>query len=241
MILICGPCVIEPNKDYLSQVAEQLVSLKGFDEIIFKSSCIKNNRTKTSNYYGVGFESGIDQLLRINQEFGLKITTDFHTVTQIEDYGQDVDMIQIPAYLAMQTDLAIAAAKTNKPIHIKKPQFLSPSKINLPINKIKDTNPNAEIIVTDRGTSFGYDYVMMDPRHIRLMKMNGADKVIVDVTHPNKYWDDYTFAFDLALSAKAVGADGIFMEVHPNPKDALCDADSQVPLNEAIPFLQKFV
>jgi len=118
---------------------------------------------------------------------------------------------------------------------------LSPSKINLPIDKIKSVNPNAEIMVTDRGTSFGYDHVMMDPRHIRLMKMNGAEKVIVDVTHPNKYWNDYTFAFDLALSSKAVGADGIFMEVHPNPEDALCDADSQVPLDEAIPFLQKLV
>jgi 2-dehydro-3-deoxyphosphooctonate aldolase (KDO 8-P synthase) len=241
MILICGPCVIEPGKDYLYQVAKQLVSLKGFDEIIFKSSCIKNNRTRTSNYYGVGFSSGIKQLLLIKQEFGLKITTDFHTAIQIENYGQYVDMIQIPAYLAMQTDLANAAAKSGKPIHIKKPQFLNPAKINLPINKIKAINPNAEIIVTDRGTSFGYDNVMIDPRHIRLMKMNGASTVVVDVTHPNKYWDDYTFAFDLALSAKAVGADGIFMEVHPDPKNALCDADSQVPLDEAILFLQKFV
>lgn len=241
MILICGPCVIEPETDYPTQVAEQLVSLKGFDEIIFKSSCIKDNRTKTTNYYGPGFEAGIDALLGIKDNFGLKITTDFHTAIQIEEFGEWVDLIQIPAYLAMQTEISVAAANSNKPINIKKPQFLSPSKINLPINKIKSINPNAKIMVTDRGTSFGYDYVMMDPRHIGLMKMNGAEKVIVDVTHPNKYWDNYSFAFDLALSSKAVGANGIFMEAHPNPKDALCDADSQVPLDEAIPFLQNLV
>ena len=236
MILICGPCVIESEK-LLMKTAESIISVvdKITDiDFYFKASCIKDNRTKIDNYYGPGFRKGLRLLEKVKTTFNIKITTDFHNVDQIIDCGHRLDLIQIPAFLAMQTSIIKAAVETYKPIHVKKPQSLSPFNIGHIVNKIFELDEDAELIITDRGTSFGFDYLIMDPRFLRIMKKSTVYKfkVLNDITHANKYWSNYTFAYDLAKSSMACGVDGLFIESHIDPEHALCDADSQIPTGE---------
>lgn len=243
MILICGPCVIE-TYDILSHTVNILLNetnIKNNFNFYFKSSCIKDNRTKLENYYGPGFDKGLEYLLKIKQIYNINITTDFHNPEQIIKYHKYVDLIQIPAFLARQTSLLITAAETNKPIHIKKPQFLGPHEIDQIINKIRSINANVELIICDRGTSFGYDYTMFDPRHIQYMKKHFSSNnisFIADITHPNKHWNDNTYAFSIGKSAIVSGADGIFMETHIDPKHSLCDSESMLNIDQAISFIK---
>lgn len=241
MIIICGPCVIE-DRDTVLKTAEVISKVIPSNlELYFKGSCFKDNRTRLENFSGVDFEKGIKILTEVNEMFNIPVTTDFHNREQLEKYGHLVDLIQIPAYLAMQTLLIDTAAKLNKPIHIKKPQFLSPFKIYQPVNKIRNSGiGQKKIMVSDRGTCFGYDNVMVDPRHIRLMKKSSI-YVLADITHPNKGWNDYKNAFILGMSAIAAGADGLFFETHINPESALCDADTQIPVSEVEKFIKKII
>ena len=241
MILICGPCVIE-DEDTMMRTAEQIIeTIKKFDDIefYFKSSCIKDNRTRLENTYGPGMSIGLKILNKIKKEFDIKITTDFHNSFQIEEYGNEVDLIQIPAYLGMQTSLIVSAVKgTNKPIHVKKPQFLNPDKIYQIVGKIYELDEKRKVFISDRGMCYGFDFLVVDPRTIRLMRrrihVNHSlqTKLLVDVTHPNKYWNDYTYCYDLTKMAMAVGANGLFVECHSDPMSASCDSDSQLPTGE---------
>jgi 2-dehydro-3-deoxyphosphooctonate aldolase (KDO 8-P synthase) len=246
MILISGPCVIE-NKQILNDIAENIIKhIIDHNEIdfYFKASCIKDNRTNNNNFRGVGFEKGIRYLLDIKQQYGVKITTDFHTADQVKEYAKYVDLIQIPAFLAMQSSLLDEVAKFNIPINIKKPQFLNPHNIKNPVNKIKDQNKNAIVYATDRGTKFGYDEVIFDPRHIPAMKETGVcDKIIVDITHPQNHSKMYNrdYAYSLGMASIAAGADGLFMETHIDPSKALCDGDSQLTIPDFVNYINKFI
>lgn len=247
MILIAGPCVIE-SYEILEETVETLLdTLKKYlkIEFYFKSSCVKDNRTKIENFKGVGFEKGIEWLLKIKEKYNAKICTDFHTITQIEEWGKYIDILQIPALLCQQTSLLESAAKTNKIIHIKKGQFLGIEQFKGPIDKLK--NAGAEkIFATDRGTLLGYDRVFMDPRHvIQIKKYCKPTKVLVDITHPTKVCtkDSYGNFFDayyIAMGYLAAGVDGIFMETHPSLKKALCDAITMIPLNIAERWIKDF-
>jgi 2-dehydro-3-deoxyphosphooctonate aldolase (KDO 8-P synthase) len=243
MILIAGPCVIEEVKG-LNQIATELrMILNHFPTIdfYFKASCTKDNRTKLKNYYGPGFQRGIILLQDIKKEYGFKITTDFHNEKQIRIHGKYVDLIQIPAFLARQTSLLKAAAETGKPVHIKKPQFLSPHKIYQLYDKIFEINKKAKVYITDRGTCFGYDQWMFDPRHIKVMKKSNSQiKVLADVTHPNYCWDSYTYAYELGASAIVSGADGVFLETHNDVMSARCDSDVQIPVREVWEYINNF-
>ena len=183
-------------------------------------------------------------LLNVQSRFNVNITTDFHTETQIKEYGSNVDLIQIPAFLSMQSSLINEVVKLTKPVHLKKPQFLSPGNIHKPVSKIKDQNPNIQVMMTDRGTMFGYDSVMFDPRHIRKMKETyKADKVLIDITHPQNHSKVYdrTYARDLGMAALACDVDGLFIESHVVPEQALCDADSQLRTMQLKMYLKSFI
>lgn len=240
MILICGPCVVE-DRTTMIEIGQKISDINKVNnlDIYFKSSCVKDNRTKLHNYYGPGFPRGLELLTEIREFYNLKITTDFHNTDQIKEYGSLVDMIQIPAYLGMQTDLLKVAVSKKKPLHIKKPQFLNPNLINQIVLKVFELGHKKELIITERGMCFGWNHLVVDPRTIKLMRKQvetenpGKEvKFIVDCTHPNKYWNDYTYCYDLAKMAIVVGADGLFIETHPNPVFAKCDSDNQLPLNE---------
>ena len=232
MILICGPCVIE-SYELLDEVMYRLIEINKHFDFYFKASCIKDNRTKLTNFRGVGFELGIKYLTKIKNKYNVKITTDFHSEEQIEKYSNYVDLIQIPAFLARQSSLLVAASKTNKKLHVKKPQLLGCDECDQISNKVDESN----IILCDRGTSFGYKHVMFDPRHIQFMKKHYSSDSIVDITHPNKHWNDYSYAFSIGESAIISGADGVFLETHPRPEKALCDAETMIPLNEVNSYL----
>jgi 2-dehydro-3-deoxyphosphooctonate aldolase (KDO 8-P synthase) len=245
MILIAGPCVIE-SKDKLFKDAERISKyIDKFNiDYYFKASCVKDNRTSLDNFKGVGFYEGYELLHKIRQEFGFKITTDFHTPDQINMFGSMVDLIQIPAFLSMQTSLTTQACIWEIPVNMKKPQWLPPYDVCKPVEKMKDVNATAEVWVTDRGTTFGYGNNMFDPRHIRKMKQSSyADKVLMDTTHPQNHSEIYdrTYAFELAKSAIVCGADGIFAEITTTPATALCDGDSMIQIDHFFDELPKLI
>jgi len=242
MKIICGPCVIE-NYEALQKTAKLILEAtknKKID-VTFKSSCIKDNRTSLENYHGTNMAIGTFFLNRIKEEYGFNITTDFHSELQIKEYGNTVDIIQIPAYLAQQTSLLLAAVKEKKIIHIKKPQFLGPVEAQQPFKKlIKLKVPNENIIITDRGTMLGYNQTFMDPRHVTIMKKY-AKNVYVDITHPNKnlLGSSLEYAIALAKSYIAAGVDGIFFETHENLESALCDANTMIDANILNYFIEE--
>lgn len=241
MVLIAGPCVIE-DKNTLETVVETILETLPSDvDFFFKSSCVKDNRTSSQNYSGVGMYEGIKLLQDIRSKYRVKITTDFHNVSDIQEFGKIVDLIQIPAYLAQQTSISQAAIDTTNKIHIKKPQFLGPLEANILIKKFVSMGAKLEdLIITDRGTMFGYDKYMMDPRHFLLMKESGV-KVLSDITHPNKNYPGYTEELIkiLGRSAMVSGADGIFMEMHPNCSKAKCDSLTMFDSNHFSSFFKE--
>jgi len=236
MILIAGPCVIEDYITLEKTLEEILEVIEGKDiEFFFKVSAIKDNRTKSEKYRSVySFFDGLRFLRDVGRKHNVKICTDFHNVEQIEKYSQYVDMVQIPAFLCRQVSLLEAAAviRFDKVIQIKKMQSMPPNDIQIPINIIKNKYSDRRIIVVDRGTSFGYNQLMFDPRHIPIMKMY-SNEVLVDITHMNKYYSRwYSNKFDfpgvLARSSMAAGADGLFIETHTCPSEAMCDVNTQL-------------
>ncbi len=243
---IGGPCVIENEKlaffvaEKLKEIAEELKI-----PFIFKSSYDKANRSSLKSFRGVGLKKGIKILEKIKKNLNISILTDVHEVKEIKFVSDVVDILQIPAFLCRQTDIILEAAKTGKAINIKKGQFLSPYEI-FNIIKKAESKGNRNILLTERGFSFGYNNLVVDMRSIDIMKKSGYP-VIIDATHSvqrpggagDKSSGDREFVPVIAKSAIAAGANGVFMEVHNDVKNALSDKDTQYPLNEVKQLLIK--
>jgi len=236
---IAGPCVIE-SQELLYTVAEKLVEInqKLEVDIIFKASFDKANRTSISSFRGPGLERGLEMLANVKSKYGLKLLTDIHESYQAEAVGQVVDVLQIPAFLCRQTDLLVAAAKTGKVVNIKKAQFLSGPDMKYPVEKANEAGA-AEVWLTERGNTFGYNNLVVDFRNIPDMK-EIVPTVIMDCTHSvqrpgamgGKTGGDRRFVPSMALAAKAFGATGYFFEVHPNPDKGLSDGPNMLELDK---------
>ncbi|WP_457600044.1 3-deoxy-8-phosphooctulonate synthase [Hydrogenivirga sp.] len=237
--IIAGPCVIE-GEEVVLPVAQKLRELsEKYPEVefVFKSSFDKANRSSIGSFRGHGIEFGLNVLARVKEEFGLKVTTDIHESWQAEPVGEVVDLVQIPAFLCRQTDLLLSAARTGKPVNVKKGQFLAPWDTKNIVEKLKFGGAK-EIYLTERGVSFGYNNLVVDFRSLPIMSRYA--KVIFDATHSvqlpggmgNRSGGQREFAFPLMRAAVAVGCDGIFMETHPNPEEALSDGPNQIPLKD---------
>lgn len=238
-IFIAGPCVIE-SSELLDTVAAELVRLhqQSGAEIIFKASFDKANRTSLSSFRGPGLEKGLQMLADIKSRYGLRILTDIHEAWQARPAGEVVDIIQIPAFLCRQTDLLVAAAKTGRTVNIKKAQFLSGEDMRYPYEKACDAGA-ADVWLTERGNSFGYNNLVVDFRNIPDM-LRIAPTVVMDCTHSvqrpgaagGKTGGNREFVPAMALAAKAFGANGYFFEVHPDPDHALSDGPNMLNLND---------
>jgi len=240
LVIIAGPCAIE-SRDILFQTAEGLKKIT--DELnipfVFKSSFDKANRTSIESFRGPGLEKGLELLAEVKKEFNVPILTDIHTPEQAKVVGEVVDIIQIPAFLSRQTDILVEAAKTNKIINIKKGQFLAPKQIELSALKVAKSG-NDQILITERGTTFGYGNLVVDMRAIHIIQEMGYP-VVFDATHSVQLpggagtasSGDRTFVPTLANAAVAAGASALFYEVHPDPDNALCDGPNMIALSDA--------
>lgn len=236
---IVGPCVME-NQELLFLVAEKLVEIreKLGVTIIFKSSFDKANRTSMHAYRGPGLEKGMEMLQAVKEKFGLPVTTDIHEPFQATVAAEVVDVLQIPAFLCRQTDLLVAAAQTGKIVNIKKAQFLSGQDMFYPAQKVVEAGNN-QVILTERGNSFGYNNLVVDFRNIADMLTFGYP-VCMDCTHSvqrpggagGKTGGDRKFVPSMARAAKAFGANGYFIETHPDPDHALSDGPNMLYLKD---------
>ena len=238
--LIAGPCVIE-NESMTLLVAEQLketTSSLGIN-FIFKSSFDKANRSSNNTFRGHGIEEGLRILEKVKKEFDLPVLTDVHTEDQVNSVAEVVDVLQTPAFLCRQTDFIHAVAKSGKPVNIKKGQFLAPQDMSMVVKKAKEANGGIDnIMVCERGVSFGYNTLVSDMRSLSIMRATNCP-VVFDATHsvqqPGGQGDrsggQSEFVPLLARAAMAVGISGIFMETHPNPSEALSDGPNAVPLD----------
>lgn len=243
IVLIAGPCVVE-SRELVFHTAEKIkeITEKLSIPFIFKSSYKKANRTSINSFTGIGDEAALKILKEVKKEFKLPILIDVHTVEEIDLAKEVADVLQIPAFLCRQTELLVAAGNSNRIVNIKKGQFLAPDEIQYAAEKVASTG-NKRILLTERGTTFGYHNLVVDMRSLVIMKKFGYP-VIMDATHAvqipgvgGKSGGAREFIPFLARAAAAVGIDGLFMETHPNPSQALSDADSQFPLN----FLEDFL
>lgn len=237
-VLIAGPCVIE-NRDITMRTAEKIkqITTKIGIPFIFKSSYRKANRTSINSFAGIGDEKALSILAEVKREFDIPVLTDIHLPDEAGIAAETADILQIPAFLCRQTELLIAAGKTGKVINVKKGQFLAPDDMKYVIDKIKFTGNN-KILLTERGTFFGYKNLVVDMRSIIIMRNLGCP-VVMDATHSvqipgssNITGGQPVFIKPLAKAAAAIGIDALFLEVHPEPSKALSDAASQLPLNE---------
>lgn len=246
LTILAGPCAIE-SLDIMRETAEGLkkVCEKLDINYVFKCSYDKANRSSINSYRGLGIEKGLEYLARIKKEFEVPIVTDIHTSEQAQIVAGVADIIQIPAFLCRQTDLLVAAAKTNKIVNIKKGQFLAPQQMKSLVKKVEDSG-NHKIMLTDRGVTFGYNNLVSDFRAIPIMKEFGYP-VVFDATHsvqmPGSNGDstggDRRFVPVLANCAMASGADVLFFEIHPNPDKALCDGPNMLFLKDAESVFEK--
>ena len=238
-ILIAGPCAIENLNDTLYH-AENIKNIcdRLNIQLIFKSSFDKANRTSLSSHRGIGIDEGLEILLKVKQEFNLTTITDIHNESQCIMASKVVDILQIPAFLCRQTDLLIAAAKTDCVINVKKGQFLAPWDIHQVVNKIKNSGNN-KVLVTERGVSFGYNTLVSDMRALPIMAKNGYP-VIFDATHSvqqpgglgEKSGGQREFVEHLARAAVAVGVAGVFIETHQDPDNAPSDGPNMIHLDK---------
>jgi 2-dehydro-3-deoxyphosphooctonate aldolase (KDO 8-P synthase) len=238
LALISGPCVVEDYETTL-EIATYLRDLTKKLQIpfIFKASYDKANRTSIESFRGPGIREGLRILSAIRKALGIRVLSDVHQIDEIEEAAQVLDIIQIPAFLCRQTDFVLAVAKTGKPINIKKGQFLAPWDVAHVAEKAVSTG-NRKILVTERGTLFGYNNLVSDFRGIKIMQDNGLP-VIFDATHSvqlpgglgKSSGGQREFAPVLAKAAVAAGADGIFMEVHADPETAKCDGPNSLKLD----------
>lgn len=248
LFIIAGPCVIE-KKEILFQIAEKLCEIKELEkiEIIFKASYDKANRTSISSFRGPGKYDGLKYLEEIKYKFNLPVTSDIHHPEDADAVKDVLDIIQIPAFLCRQTDLILKASETNLPVNIKKGQFLAPWDVKNIIDKAKSTG-NQNIIITERGTTFGYNNLVVDFRGIPIIKKLGVP-VVFDATHSiqipgglgNASSGEREMAPVLAKSAVAAGADGVFMEIHPDPDNALCDGPNSLFLDKVHKLIKTLI
>ena len=245
---ILGPCVIE-TWDLLSVIASELKRIQNKFEIsiFFKASYDKANRTSVGGFRGPGMQAGLEMLSRVKTEFGFPVLTDIHESYQAEFAAKYVDVLQIPAFLCRQTDLLLAAGKTGKIVNIKKAQFLSGQDMKYPVEKVKSTG-NHNIWLTERGTMFGYNNLIVDFRNLPEMAQFGFP-VVMDCTHSvqrpggggGKTSGNREYVPAMALAAKAFGANGYFMEVHPDPDKAPSDGPNMLPLSGLEELLEKII
>ena len=238
LVLIAGPCVIENYETTLS-IASFLkeVTRKLDMPFIFKASYDKANRTSIKSFRGPGLAEGLNVLERVKKNLDIKILSDVHRISEVDDAARVLDIIQIPAFLCRQTDLIIKVAETGKVINIKKGQFLAPWDIINVIEKATSTG-NRKVIITERGATFGYNNLVVDFRGINIMQNTGCP-VIFDATHSiqipgglgTSSGGEREFAPVLARAAVAAGVDGIFIEVHTKPDEALCDGPNSLKLD----------
>ena len=237
--LIAGPCVIEDEDTtleiagFLKETGEKLQV-----PIIFKASYDKANRTSLDSFRGPGMDRGLEILQKVKETTGLPVLSDVHQTAEVAGAAEILDVIQVPAFLCRQTDLILAVARSGLPINIKKGQFISPRDIGPTIEKITSTG-NRNLIITERGTFFGYNNLVVDMRSIAIMKGFGFP-VVFDATHSvqlpggdgTRSGGEREFVSHLSKAAVAAGADGVFMEIHPDPDSALCDGPNSLPLHE---------
>lgn len=247
-IFIAGPCVIE-SQELLNTVAEELVRInsKLGTDIIFKASFDKANRTSIHSFRGPGLEKGLQMLADIKSKYGMRVLTDIHESYQAAPAGEVCDVLQIPAFLCRQTDLLVAAAKTGKIINIKKAQFLSGLDMKYPVEKALEAGAK-EVWLTERGNMFGYNNLVVDFRNIPDM-LTITPRVVMDCTHSvqrpgaggGKTSGDRRFVPNMALAAKAFGANGYFFEVHPDPDHALSDGPNMLYLDKLEELITKLL
>ncbi len=245
LFLIAGPCVIESEgitlqvARFLRRVADELEI-----PVIFKTSYLKANRTSLESFRGPGLKAGLRIIEQVREATGLPVLSDVHRVAEVEPAARVLDALQIPAFLCRQTDLVLEVARTGLPVNIKKGQFLSPWEIRPVIEKVASTG-NGNLLITERGTSFGYHNLVVDMRSIDIVRGFGCP-VVFDATHSvqlpggqgTSSGGQRQFVAPLARAAVAAGADGVFMEVHPDPDRALCDGPNSLPLPAVLPLLR---
>ena len=246
LVLIAGPCVIE-SQDHVLFLAESILTIAQRIPIpfIFKASFDKANRSSIQSYRGPGIDKGLEILQRVKEKFQIPVTSDIHERLQAQSAAGVLDLIQIPAFLSRQTDLLIEAGKTGLPLNIKKGQFAAPWDMVNAIAKVESTG-NKRILLTERGSSFGYNNLVCDFRSLAIMRSFGRP-VILDVTHSlqlpggkgTSSDGERQYIAPLAQAGVAFGVDGIFLEVHDDPDHALSDGPNSLPLEELEPLLIK--
>jgi 2-dehydro-3-deoxyphosphooctonate aldolase (KDO 8-P synthase) len=248
LILIAGPCVVESEKITMHIAREVVRIASHYDlDLIFKASYRKANRTSGSSFSGIGDAQALSILAKVKKEFGVRVTTDIHTAEEANLAAEYVDVLQIPAFLCRQTDLLVAAGSTGKTVNIKKGQFASAGTMDFARDKVRSSG-NENLMLTERGTFFGYNDLVVDMRNIPLMKKTGVP-VIVDITHslqqPNQpggfSGGNPEMIETIGKCAVAAGADGIFLETHPSPSEALSDGLSMLPMNRLEDLIKKLV
>jgi 2-dehydro-3-deoxyphosphooctonate aldolase (KDO 8-P synthase) len=245
LVIIAGPCVIE-NEDVTFHTAERLreiCSAAGLP-LVFKSSFDKANRSSLNSFRGPGIERGLRVLSDVKSRYGLPVLSDIHSVEEAGPASEVLDVLQIPAFLCRQTDIVLAAAYTGRPVNVKKGQFLAPWDMKNIVEKFLSTG-NSKLFLTERGASFGYNNLVVDFRGLPIMRSLGQP-VVFDVTHSLQLpggkgscsGGQREFAEPLARAAVAVGVDGLFLEVHPEPEKALCDGPNMIALDSLPHFLK---
>ncbi|MCK4837582.1 MAG: 3-deoxy-8-phosphooctulonate synthase [Desulfobulbaceae bacterium] len=247
-LLIAGPCVLE-SEEMAMEVAGTLKEICGRlgMSYVFKTSFDKANRTSLDSYRGPGIDKGLEIMARVRETIGVPIISDIHEVDQVEQAAAVLDILQIPAFLCRQTDLLVAAGQSGKPISLKKGQFLSPWDMKHAVSKIKWSG-NRNLLLTERGAMLGYNNLVVDMRAFPVMRSMGCP-VIYDATHSvqlpggagGSSGGQREFIPFLARAAVAAGIDGIFMEVHPDPENSLCDGPNSWPLDEIEPLLESLL
>jgi 2-dehydro-3-deoxyphosphooctonate aldolase (KDO 8-P synthase) len=246
LVLVAGPCVIE-NESATLRCAERLMTIcNGVGiPLIFKASYDKANRTSVTAFRGPGLDEGLRILNKVKESLGVPVLSDIHSIEQVAPAADVLDVLQIPAFLCRQTDLLIAAAKTGKTVNVKKGQFLAPWDMKNVVGKILSCD-NENIILTERGASFGYNNLVVDMRSFPIMRATGCP-VIFDATHSvqlpggegTSSGGQREYVEYLACAAVAAGIDGVFMEVHEEPEQALCDGPNSIRLDDLPQLLNK--
>ncbi|MGC8719144.1 MAG: 3-deoxy-8-phosphooctulonate synthase [Thermodesulforhabdaceae bacterium] len=246
--VIAGPCVMESYElmVYVAGVLREICQSLGVP-YIFKSSYDKANRTSINSFRGPGLEKGLEWLSRLKDRLGVYVLTDVHSPEEAKRAGEVCDVVQIPAFLCRQTDIVTAAASTGRIVNVKKGQFMAPWDMERVVEKVRSCG-NFRVILTERGTTFGYNNLVVDMRSIAIMKTFGVP-VVFDATHSVQQpgglgacsGGDRQYAPVLARAAVAAGADGIFIEVHPEPDKALCDGPNSLKLNEVEDLLKSLL
>jgi len=246
LVLIAGPCVIESEEATLRHAERLLTICNGLSmPLIFKASYDKANRTSIGSFRGPGLKEGLKVLAKVKESLGLPVLSDIHSIEQIAPAAEVLDVLQIPAFLCRQTDLLVAAARSGRVINVKKGQFLAPWDMKNVAGKLAASG-NENIILTERGVSFGYNNLVVDMRSFPVMRASGYP-VVFDATHSvqlpggqgESSGGQREFVEYLSRAAVATGIDGIFMEVHEDPDKALCDGPNSIPLSELPVLLKK--